>query len=301
MSPDQGRREVPTAIVASLLSVLVTALAFLAGELSGKDGSEFSMWLAYTAVAVALVVLATLHLRVYLKDLNSARVALGIEKAIVQAVPTLLSFATREDILTLHENGDAELEWRFDLKSAPGESVTQLAFPIYAEGERQAEEWTSIEVKSIEVAGRKRDVAQSLSPMEHRVSKVDGRPSLQYALLKVPVELSDGSTTCPVRIVLTFKGVFPQASQLEAFYIDVPYLTQSIMVQVAAPGRVVRQPVGRNEPTIDAMSALMETRDLKESAIQNDQVRHVGDRLVWEAEAPKLGYRYKLYFRVEDS
>jgi hypothetical protein len=285
------RRYTSTALIASLLSIVVTGLVATAAE----DGAQ----VGYFALAVALFALAAVHVRALIQDLQSARNELDLDEAVKHAVPSLVTFRKREDTLTLiGSEGDARLEWLFELTSPADTYTKTLTFPIFAEGDRPRDEPPPITIERIEVNDEPREVKGALRPVERRVSVEAGRPSLEYALLHVPVDLGRKETFCRVRLQMYFRGVFPNCGEQEAFYVDVPYLTKSLRVSVAADHGAVRMPPDRPNG-VEAISGLMEVDDPSESGLQSVHCRHATNALVWEPPHPKLSYRYKVWFRVE--
>jgi hypothetical protein len=284
-------------LMASLLSVIATLLAVIVTEATGLSEAEYILPLAYGALGVALAFLAGTYVRAYIREITAARDALHVARLVNGTIPKLVAFSRREDTLVLLDNGDADLEWRFDLKSPRDETITELTCPIYSEVNPDELDWDFVEIVSLEVDGAR--VAGIIEPREFRRSAVRGRPSLLCSALRVPVALGEGRSASRLVIRLRLRGVFPRAAELEAFYVDIPYLTESLKVTVMANEGSVHRPLREGEQAVEAMSGLMEVADTAESANQSAQCQNVGRTLVWETLTPKLGYRYLLNFQAD--
>ncbi|HEX8742777.1 MAG TPA: hypothetical protein VF712_06570 [Thermoleophilaceae bacterium] len=283
---------------AVLLTFIVTVLGVLVSEFAGLGETSYALPITIGCLAVALGALGVLTLRAYIVDLQEARVSSRLSRAIDASIPTLVRFRKREDRLTVNHDDSAQLEWEFDLAAVKDQSFRELRFLIYAEGERpQGAPWDAIKVEEVRVDDEIREGV--LVPLERRLSDVPDRPSTQYALLLVPVELGVGRSTCSVRVRMTFRDVFPLAGERERFYVDVPYLTEELKVTIAAPGRKVYAAPGVK--SVEAMSGLMEMDDVVESEFQSGNTRNDSADLVWETRSPKLGYRYTINFRVSEA
>ncbi len=219
------------------------------------------------------------------------------EKLINSAVPRFVVFRERRDRLIVERDGDATLDWRFTLTAPRDVAIQTLTFPIYVDIDADAPDTNRIEVQSVKV--NRVDIGNDfeLERRELRTSMIRGRPSMQYSVLRVPVELGEGQDVCDLRIVLKMIGVFPAG--VEKFYVDIPYLTEKLRVTLVTAAGKVRRPLNDATTTIEAMSGLMEVPDPAESKIQSDHCTHDGAWLVWKAEAPKLGYQYKMSFRLD--
>ena len=304
----RNTRNIPASLTASVIGIIVTLIAVVISELTGlKEASEFLPFV-YGALGVAVVFLVGVNVRAYVRDVNAARAAyvadldaaraqLHFAELVDHAIPELVTFTSREDVLTLEPDGNARLEWRFDLASPRAEVISDLTFPIYAEVDPETDDWDAISVELVELD--EEELHLTLEPREMRRSVDTKRPSLQYYVLRVPVELGENRESCSLRVILRLNGVFPQATDMEAFYVDIPYLTEALRVQLLAPGGKVYRPLKDGVSSVEAMSGLMEVPDPAESASQSKSCKRVGPTLVWTTKAPKLGYRYKVCFRLE--
>jgi hypothetical protein len=296
---EENGRTTPAALIASLLSVVVTLLGVVITEASGLNEAGFVLPLAYGSLGVALFILAGIYGNAFLFDLRAERRKLHFGTLVNRAIPKLVVFAKREDVLTIGENGNASLEWRFDLVAPRGEPISELTFPIYGEvDDLSTAQADFVEIECVEVNAEVQTGV--LEPRELRESLTTGRPSLLYSVLRVPVDLGDGKESCSLRVRLRLKGIFPRAADWEAFYVDIPYLTEELQVTLRSQAGRVQRPLG-DGAVVRAMSGLMEVPDDAESASQAVRCNPIGRALVWKTSTPKLGYRYQVRFQCQSS
>lgn len=290
----KARKSASAALVASLMSVVVTLLGVVITEASGLNEAKYVLPLAYTGLCVALVVLAGIYIAAHVGDLQAERRELHFGNLVNRAIPKLVSFERRQDILIIKADGSAELEWHFELTAPRKEAISELTFPIYGEVE-SVEKWREfVFLDSVEVNGEEHNGV--LEQRELRKSLKEGHPSLLYSLLRVPVDLGKGKESCSLRVRLRLEGIFLRINDWEAFYVDIPYLTESLEVTIRPESGRVQQPL-RDGGVIEAMSGLMEVPDAEESASQAKHCSQVHNALVWKTHTPKLGYRYQVRFQ----
>jgi hypothetical protein len=300
----RDRPQLSSTLVASLLSVLATLLAVLLTESTGLNNAKYAVPALYVFLIAVLAYLGSSYLSAYIADIKKLHQEMGTVDIVSRAIPTFVTFRRREDSLVINDNGDGVLTWEFELASSPDESITELNFPIFGEisPETRAGEWVEIEL--IEVNEQTQEIVDAYRTVERRYSVDEaGEMSatiVEYGLLRVPVELERGRDICRVRVRMRFLGVFPLMYSKETFFIDIPYITERLRVAIAAEGRAVRRSPRAGGSTLVAMSGLMNTVDPQETNRQNSLCRQSGPALMWETDAPKLGYRYNIYFRVEE-
>jgi hypothetical protein len=292
--PPETDRTARSALIASLLSVVITLLGVVITEASGLDEVDRVLPLAYGGLVVALLALSGVYVSAYVSDLRAERRGLHFGTLVNRAIPTLVTFSRREDVLTMKDNGDANLEWRFDLVAPQEEAISELTFPIYGEVADAEKSSDFVEIESVEVNGQQRSGV--LEQRELRRSLREDRPSLLYSVLRVPVDLGEGEERCSLRVRLQLNGIFPRAADWEAFYVDIPYLTEDLRVILRSEDSRVQRPLDGGG-VVKAMSGLMEVSDEAESASQTTRCHQVGETLIWTTITPKLGYRYQVRFQ----
>jgi hypothetical protein len=298
------RARISSALVASLISVGATLLAVLLTEINLPAEQKYATFVVFTFFVATLVILSLVYLGAYLVDLQAARSEIESSQIIRDSIPTLVSFQRRTEILEVSAAGDGILTWDFDLESELEESVPILTFPVLAETDPGRQRWTSISIDYIRVNGIEQDASGAFRPAEERilVGDMEGLsrnvPMIEYGLLHVPVELERGRRVSQVEVKMQMKGLFREARNVEVLFIDIPYLTKELIVTIRSPDGPVRRTPELGGRTVLALSGLMDIADWAETARQDSHCQQVGDTLVWKAQTPKLGYRYKVYFRL---
>ena len=298
-----------SAFIAAILTALASFAATLLTDASGLTPHERKQVVLLLLVLLSLALIVLLCIT-YFADMLSvfrerssaleAREAdVASKSMVIASVPRTVEFDRRRDRLVVEPNGDATLEWDFSMVSPAGETVTDLGFLLYGEvdkGKRGPSNANALEVQSLLVNG----VQRARGSLSFRWRRNSGSPSvdLECWLLSMPVSLRRLDDRCDITAIIKFHGVFSNASVREEFYVDIPYLTRDLLVEVrASPQYAVRHCPGGG-PHVKATSVLMEASDPRE-AQRSGESEENGDALVWHTTAPKLGYRYTLAFRLE--
>jgi hypothetical protein len=298
------RSSISSALIASLLSVGATLLAVLFTEVQLPESRKYATFVVFSFFVVTLVALSLVYIAAYVADLRAARDELETGRVIKESIPTLVSFRRRTEILEVSAAGDGVLTWSFDLESELEASIPILTFPILAETDPSRPRWKSINVDHIKVNGVEQDTSDTFRPAEERTLLTDTEglsrkvPMIEYGLLNVPVELERGRRSSQVEVNMHMNGVFPEVRKVEVFFVDIPYITTELVVTIRSPDGPVRRAPELSGRTLLAVSSLMDVPDWAETTRQDSRCQQVGDTLVWRAQIPKLGYRYKVYFSI---
>ena len=297
------RRQFTTAFVASIVSIVVTLLGIVLTQASASRNGRYAVPALYVFIVAGLLLLGLLHLRAYIGDLFEIRRGLRDYEIFRRSVPTLVTFRNREDTLTVEPSGDGLLAWSFELVANSLEHIVELTFPIYVEVPADDPPPQPITVEQIEVNGRRRSITDVYKPIEKRHPldrPTDERVVIEYGLLRVPVELEAGRRFCRVRVTMRLAKAYLHQFRLDPLFIEIPYVTEKLCVRVRSRGLSVRpRPEEAGGPTVMAMSSQMHTFDPTDSTKQSNLCKEHGGELLWETDSPKLGYQYKVFFRVE--
>ena len=297
-----GRHPTRTyALVASLLSILVTLLGVLLTATLKPANSRYAIPVLYLLVCTTLIIIGFVYLYAYMADLRNLRREIAHYATLERLVPTYVVFKRRVDTLVVEPNGDAMLTWEFDLASNSRQHITQLTFSIYVELPPDRPPEPSVVVQAIEVNGQSRgtegvyQLIEKRTPMDRPWEK---HKAIEFGLLRVPVDLERGHEECNVKVIMRHYKVYSQPFQVVPMFVEIPYLTEQLRVTIRTKGFAVRRPPGAGQ-TITAMSSLMHTEDLEEATAQGALCMQHGTQLVWETDCPKLGYHYKIFFHLE--
>jgi hypothetical protein len=227
-------------------------------------------------------------------------------EALRRVIPTLVTFTRREDQLIVDTNGDGILTWTFHLVADLGRDISELTFPVYVEIPLKQIVDRAITVEAVEVNGESRDPTGMYREVEKRYPDnrlPDDPEMIQYAQVTIPVPLRRGQAECQIRVRLRLWNTFPHLKTAEALFVDIPYVTEQLRVEISAEQHLVRIPYHEpEEPTsaVRAASSLMQTFDSDESLLQSRLCKEREGRLVWITNSAKLGYHYRVYFRLSE-
>jgi hypothetical protein len=303
MNRPQRSRELAIALTASLISIIVTLLSVLITVVESNN-TRYAVPALYFFLAAALACLAAVYLFVFLHDLRTTQRDLDHATLLERTSPTFVTFRRRVDEFLLYPHGRASLTWDFELASDLGESLTELSFPIIAELVPDRQSPLAV-VELLEMNGEEQDIADAyriveryapLTPMDESLPKV----VTEHGLLRVPISLPNGRATCRVRVRMRFEQLYQPPFERAWLLVDIPYVTEQLIVTISAPGRFVRRDLREGGTTITATSALMDTVDPVDTRRQSQLCRQAGASVVWDSPSAKIGYRYRVYFRLEE-
>jgi len=285
------------------LSIVVTLLGVLLTKAAIPGNSRYAIPALYLAIIVALLILGFVHVNAHIAELRRLRREITGADTLDRLVPTYVRFKRREDLLVVEPNGNATLTWNFELVCDSHQHITELTFSIYAEVPAEKPPEPAIMVERIEVNGQARETVGVYQLVEKR-KPMDRPPNeqkiIQFGLLRIPVDLERGHERCNVRVVTKHYCAYPRVFDVAPLFVDIPYLTEQLRVTVVAKGYAVRRPPGKSPP-VEAMSSLMHTEDSEEANRQSMLCTQQGSQLVWSTDSPKLGYHYKVFFRLEQA
>jgi hypothetical protein len=224
------------------------------------------------------------------------------QQALVRAIPQLVAFKRREDHLLVKPNGDGILSWYFELRADPNESINELILPVYVEIPSHETIRRAILVEAIEVDGAAQETRGALQLIERRqpMDRPPGEPEVvEYEHLSIPVNLERGRDSCRVYVRVRMLDTFPHAFTMEPLFIDIPYFTEQLQVRIESEQHSVRLPLSEGTEIVTAMSSLMRLPDTSEAELQSALCQEEGRALIWRTDSAKLGYQYKIFFKLE--
>jgi hypothetical protein len=296
-------RKLKSTFVASVVSILVTLLATVLAWTSRSGNNRYAVPALYIFIIAGLLLLGLVHLRAYIADLTDVRKELKNYEVMSRCVPTLVTFKSREDTLLVESTGDGWLTWDFHLEAAVPDHASELTFPVYVELEAAKMPPEPIRVERLEVNGRRRPTADVYKRIERRQPQDRPRAEemlIEYGLLRVPVELEPGNRSCHVQVTTKLIGAYSHLFQSDPLFIEIPYITEKLRVKIYSRGLTVRRISPElGGPWVIAMSSQMHTFDPEDSSRQSRLCVERAGELLWETDSPKLGYQYKVHFRVE--
>jgi hypothetical protein len=302
-APD--RRQFRTTVIASVVSIVFSSTLALLPQVRDPKNTKYAVPALYVLIVVLLAWVIGYNLLAYLRHVKQIRDETRALELVNSAVPRLVTFKKRQDTYVIEANGNGTLTWEFDLASHPQDYIPTLTFPVYAEVSGISPPPTSVIVDLIEVNGQRRNTNDAYELIEHRIPQDRGpeaKERIDFGLLRVPVNLVGGRDSCHVRVQMRLFQVFRRVFQYDPVFIDIPYLTEGLTVKITSNDyNVVSPPRPPNGSTVMAMSGIMHTEDKAETSFQNDKCFQRDGALLWHSESLKLAYRYKLWFRLEES
>ncbi len=307
----KNRSEVVKAFMVAIATALITMLGAMLPELNDSIGKEWVLLVGYSIIFLASLGLLVLLASSFVNQYIDATEKQANDEVVMESVPTLIRFRSRTDIFTIGSDGGTTLTWLFEVEKGLRQGWKTFEFPIVTEargfddgpsGEEPAPSFP-VRVANITVDGEDRTNSAVLM-FEERRSLVATQRHLDYSRLSVPVRLEEGNSRATIEITLVFDQVGRASAKLDFAVVDVPYVTDNLRVEVhhADPDCTIALPINTSgsvdERPIQASLAMMGFTDSRETEIESEKL--VADRgvLVWKTHAPKLGYRYRVGFRV---
>jgi hypothetical protein len=199
--------------------------------------------------------------------------------------------------------GNATLHWTFDIRNDDGEEMAELHLPIYAAVSPDIDPTEAVRVSELRVdTDRIRAPDEYVSTADVRSPVQEGTGTWTRGVLRVPVQFGPSQRQRRIQATVHFKGAFAPAATPSgcSFQVDIPYVTEQLEVYIRSDRQIGIY--GLRDRAVEAGSALMGDLDYQEtrrrSAEYRDNEDPTGRTLVWRAYMPKLGYRYRVSFRL---
>ncbi|HEX7180361.1 MAG TPA: hypothetical protein VF756_00855 [Thermoanaerobaculia bacterium] len=298
-------------IASALIPLAVGLLGMVIADLNVFKIDETALPWIYALAVGCIGVSILIYLHELLQNLRAATKELEEKEQLIahtKALPSFVFMKNRCDRFIFDREGTATLLWSFEIDGSLSKAeTTEILFPIFAEIGPEAQSFkTAIKVEALTVDGKRMNPKQTYIPLEARekigASADDMGQRMEFGALKVPVVFSRGGTLCKVELKLKLENSFPNLSKREFVYVDVPIVTEQIKVilESATEGRIAFLPWQKDD-TLIATSGMVENRDPGETHRQRNRWRQTEEKtLVWQTDYPKLGYRYKLSFYLDE-
>lgn len=302
------RGEAIRAFVVAIATALITMLGAVVPQINDSVGAGWIFAIGYSIIFLtSFGLLVTLGNSFVTQYVEASR-GLASDQILMESVPTLVRFRSRTDVFTIDPCGRVLLNWEFEVEKGSRQRWTTLEFPILAEskieGDPSHDEGTvPVDLTSVLVDGEDMTNTAVLR-FEERRSLIATNRNLDYGRLSVPVRLEEGRSRAKLEIAVVYDVLCKMNASIDFVIIDVPYVTDDLHVEVRHqdPTCSIAPPVRTSgevdERPVLATSAVMGFTDSWETELESDNLVAESGHLIWRTHAPKLGYRYKLNFRV---
>ncbi len=307
----KSRGEAVRAFVVAIATALITMLGAVVPQINESVGKEWIFLVGYSIIFLASLALLVTIGGSFVLQYVAASEGVVSDQILMDSVPTLVRFRSRSDVFTIDSCGRVALNWEFEVEKGSRQRWTTLEFPVLAES-RQVDD-VEDEQRAVPVSVRQVMVDSdnmtntAVLRFEERRSLVDSSRNLDYGRLSVPVRLEEGRSRAKLQIELVFDVLSKTNAMIDYVIIDVPYVTDELHVEVRHQDAScsIAPPVSTSgevdERPVLATSAVMGFTDSWETELESDNLVAESGRLIWKTHAPKLGYRYRLNFRVVGS
>lgn len=300
-SASNVRGDLSWALVLSLLSCAATIVGVLAAYVEDVDRGKV-LWVLLLVLSVVGAAMVVIFLRLMTVEFMKQRRGLASDAMLLNSVPRQLRFARRTDKIVIQPTGSGELYWHFELVAESQAHITNISLPVYVEVPRDRDPWTSIEVVQVKVDGKEMNADSAFRRVERTFREQRPKEVTEHGVIAIGVPLGKGDVRCHVDVKAKLNEAFLKVSEGDSHSVDIPYVTDDlrVVVQSADPG-YVPLPAWHENRTIEPLSQTMEILDGEEAQRQHNDYGpdRQGSSLVWKPESTKLGYRYKLWFRLE--
>lgn len=265
--------------------------------------SLLATWLSYSTLDVELnkklcfwliIVLSEIVILIYmycaieeLKEQNNVKKE---QELLLQVLPHLLFFLERKDLFTIMLNGDGELLWNFHIKKEV-EGPISLYFPVSFERQEsdfdEKNEYVTI-VNSL-LNGKKWSAKYTTKSISHKE-----KYPFETGYIEVSLQ-SEKEFNLELRIRI--KGLFKNFQTKEFIFVDVPYVTEKLEVAIGASDDYGLDVVN---PFFEASEGCSDNIDSPETISQVKDCYVTPTKIFWNCQYPKLGYHYRIQFRMNE-
>ena len=160
----------------------------------------------------------------------------------------------------------------------------------------------SVQMIKLKVNGVEKPIDATISFRQLRLSispsGIDDCVSA-YGLIEILVPLGYGHTSCSVELEFQANKAFPNMGKREYIYIDIPYVTESMVVEIIGSKMLeVCAAEGDHGDFVEATSYIYQRIDHSETQEEKKNLIKWQNGIEWKTHYPKLGYRYLVWFQV---
>ena len=271
-----------------IISLLATSLSFVTLDI--KIVKKLCILLIILLSAIVILI----YFYSAISELKEQYKVKKEQETLQQVLPHLLCFSKRKDYFTILPNGDGELLWSFHIIKEAEEPLQFLYFPVSFERQKDDFDFKNVYVEVIRstLDGKKCLANYNVKSVSHEIEL-----PIESGYIEVPVLLDMGKKEFDLEISIKIKGLFKNFAIKEFVFVDIPYVTEELEVKVNASS-------GYNiniiNPFFEASEECSQNSDSAEMSRQMSKCDIISNRIQWKTQYPKLGYHYKIQFRVTD-
>lgn len=282
--------------VSTTIATIAVTLVSLRAQASRENLFLMLSWTMYVSAACAALVAGWILLDGIRRSLRELRHLSELEAH----VPRLIRCRRWSEQVRISIDGDAFIQRKWELESAPGASVPWLTFPIFASVDPGGPEWKGFAIQRASVDGIEFDPVLALTKkMRSRILSNPrfGHIVLEEGAVRAPIGLQPKRRRCTLLIETKLPGSYAAilaGDQEDDFYIaDVAYVTDEIdlYIEGADKLRICCSPLA--DYRVQAGQFSGELLDTVESQLQSANCDMKGG-VRWRSTNAKIGYRYEI-------
>ncbi len=305
--PPEGTLKSRQGLTSAAFSIGSLVLGVVSTIVAGSDKVLISYRGLISGFVLVLLgcIIAGILFQILLDIKHNLRQMSMVGQNVVNKVPFLVVFTYRHESISVSDDGDGvfECRHRVEYNGTLGNGIGTLNFPVIFDlKDPTAAPGSWIEVQSLTIDGKPNSTHGIYKAQEKRTvySGEGGQTSghtREYGIIQVPVNLNINNRYSEIHFRLLFKGVFDGSDHGDYVIVDIPYLTNSLVIRIhsSQSGSYIGRAVGKQN--VEANCEMMELEDLVEGNFQSQNVRESQAYIEWRTDRAKIGYRYSLWFR----
>lgn len=294
--PIKGTLKYKTLLNNLAINVIVVVCSFICTIFSyTKFDTKIVTNVCYVLMIFLLVFVVYLYIQnsIYeYKEIKNKFIEENEKSEIIKAIPHLLIFSKREDHFIVQEDGDGILEWRFHIVKETEGALNYIYFPVMYECASTTNA-KNVDILDARVNGK--SFQATYNPNAVSTSVAGGFP-IELGEVSVPILLDKGRQEFDLFIRIKIKGLFCNFRVKEFVVVDIPYITKHLSLSIEMPKDY--------EPSLPSNffeaheTSSVSTLDSEEVSNQMSKCKRATTSITWETDYPKLGYRYRLFFKA---
>lgn len=282
-------------VFAALFSVVVTVAATLLSLRAGATEHDLFLILTWILIATSLATLIALAVYVSLFVREQLH-ALKHLKILERLLPTAIIFESRHDTVDINRQGDAKTTFEVRVAAQSEQHIPWIDVPVFVELSPSSHPFSGIRLLDLRVDGVEYNCDHALLPVERRdpydKSGTKGRV-VDVASIRVPIDLSSERQKCIFSFSILSMGAFSNLEAGEPVYVDIPFPTKEIVVDVRGIDGLSLSYAANNINSVEAVQLGTGFIDLDESRTASRGARRTS-HLRWSYSGAKVGYEYKI-------
>ena len=264
------------------------------------------LWLSpiqkfWTALILLIVALITILGRAFYSDFHYYCVLKEEIKDYYELIPRIVRFSHHNRTFQLQENGDANKTYQIMVQNLSSTPITQIKIPTWCDVYESDGETSKIKIKALQIGTHEVSDSQARCYHKEGILNLPDGSKKEHGLFVIPLIDIGGLRDQPIEIKINVKviGAFEKMMTGEYALMDIYHPTDEFKMVIISPDgfRILLDPSKTFPKSVEVYEVSSEVIDHRETNNVSEP-RITDNRIEWFVAKPKIGYRYRVNFKI---